>query len=223
MHKSIRKLLDNSFGQARCFFEESILELNGISGFPENKGKQRITEWGGTSSALSAIAHFTNITPTLINKIDSSKQWLIGQNKNGSWNASGFYSLEATAGVMNDIYILNIIPDEIKKQSVKYIWDNYNSAGFFITSGSRDNPHIYTTYLILKCLTQYDHIPLERKVEIKNWIHSIKRYDNKWGISNGCEASVAHSIYALCILNFCGDDWNTILNDYKDLILWILK
>lgn len=221
MHKSIAKLLENSLDQARRFLEDSIIEVNGLFGFPEFKGKPRITEWGGTSSALSALTLLDNINPSLKKDVESSKRWLINQNRNGSWNASGYYSLEATAGVLNDVYILNIVPREVVDQALKYFWDNY-SAGFFMTPGSKDNPHVYTTYLILKCFTHYSNIPLGIKGEIKKWLLSVKTHDNKWGISKGSEASVAHSIYALYILNYCGDDWNTITNDYKELIQWIL-
>lgn len=223
MHKSIIKQIENSFIQARSFFEESILEINNVFGFPEYKGKHRITEWGGTSSAISALALLGNINPLLVDMIENSKYWLINQNKNGSWNASGFYSLEATTGVMNDLYELNIIPDDIKHKSLNYIWSNYNNTGFFITPGSKENPHVYTTYLTLKCMTQNSNIPNERKAEIKKWLLSIKNYDNNCGISNACEASVPHSIYALYILNYCGVDWDTIKSEYKDLISWILN
>lgn len=223
MRKSIIKQLEYSFIQARRFFEESILEINHVYGFPEYKGKQRITEWGGTSSAISAIAILGNNTPLLSDKIESSKQWLISQNRNGAWNASGFFSLEATTGVMNDLYEVNIVPEDIKNLALHYIWNNYNPAGFFITPGSKESPHIYTNYLTLKCLSQYSNIPQEKKTKIKEWLLSIKNYNGSWGISKDCEESVPHSIYALYILNYCGVDWETIKDEYKYLIAWILK
>ena len=94
MKNSLKKQIQNTKHQAQLFFETSYREIKKsntytVFGFPEMSNRDRLTEWGATSSALVGMHLSSDNSPNAQNIIAKSKEWLISkQIGNGSWEAS---------------------------------------------------------------------------------------------------------------------------------------
>jgi len=222
--KDINKAID----EVKGFLESSIipLDLDGTTyfAFPHYKGKERATEFGGTSSALAAY-RLVNRTEEIDHRIDGSKLWLYKRQKNGAWQSKGIYCSHVTAGVLCDLYGYNL-NNNVLQSAIDYIISCYNrEKGYFYSYVSDENsPKIYVTYICLKALMLYksiDNIDLDK---IKSWIEKSHNLDGKWGISPGDGfSSLTHTIYALRILFMCGVSKREINKRYCAQINWLKK
>lgn len=206
---------------ARQFFESSYVEVPGGCGFPQIKGNTRITECGGTSSALAGLSLTRYSSGETEAKARTAEKWLLSRSRNGAWEAGGFYSAEPTALVLLDIRNLNI-SDAKLSDSTTYLESCYKDGYYLSTHDSKDQPHVFTTYIVLKCLHTYSKL-LHRE-RIKEWILRSKSSNERWGqYPNSNTDSLVHTILALNILHYCGMSWEEIKRLHRDQINWILS
>ena len=202
MKRHLLKRITSSLIQAHSFFlnsyHESQTDSESIaSGFPETKGKKRVTEWGGTSSAVAAF-RMCGIESEQTNTIaDSSSRWLLSlMDSHGSWEASGMHLAEATAGILLDLNIDGGNP--IIATSVDFMKSCYKDKCFYSTPEGSVVPHLYTTYLVTKCLNKYSRH--ENADRIRDWVLSCNNADKHWGqIPQSNVSTPVHTIFALNI------------------------
>jgi len=213
--------------QAKNFFERNLISIKTHSGeqhygFPVAEGKKRITEWGATSAGLRALLWLGASSPIVSSKCESAKQWLLTQQQNGAWEASGFFSAEATAGVLLDLLSVGVADDEVAGKALEFINLCYRKGYYASTPTSTEKPHIYTTYLVVRCLAARGR--LEKKDEIKNWVLESQTSSGMWG--RGPDAnieSLVHTIYAYQILHLCGVTKDELLASFGDTLRTTIK
>lgn len=224
MKKRLSKRITNSLIQASSFFINSYHESQTgsesiTSGFPETKGKKRVTEWGATSSAVAALRMCGIASEQTNTIVDNSSRWLLSlMDSHGSWEASGIHLAEATAGVLLDLNIDGGNP--IIATSIDFIKSCYKDKCFYSTPEGSVVPHLYTTYLATKCLYKYSR--LEQGDKIRDWVLSCNTADNHWGqIPQSNVSTPVHTIFALNILHHCGMPWSEIATRFSEQIAWI--
>lgn len=229
------KKIDNAINQANRFIVNSVKEIKRqgqiIYGFPHFNSKQRITEYGGTSSALSALYISGQPSNEIKNKSVSALSWLFNRQNidDGSWQSSQLYCSEVTAGILIDL--TNLPPsqtcnfqDAIKK-AIKYINSCYvpESGNFKTTPINASADHIFTTYICVKALIMYNSINNSNKEIIKKWIkeaHSDQECG--WGITpKSNEIKISSTIFALKTLLMCGVESEELRKKYKKDIIYL--
>ncbi len=214
---------------AKIFLEQSIIEKQidnkKVYAFSEHIGKDRITEWGGTSSAISCLYAIDRMDSSGIEeKLDSAKKWLLSRNKNGAWDSSEMYCCEATAAILHDLQQVNCLPEYVKTSSLQYIKNCYGKGYFKSTPNVRQKPHIYTTYLAVKTLKDYNCLEKSMSNDIVHWIKEVQNKEKKWGETpENNNSSVPHTVFALLILCYCGESLDNIKKEYVSTIKWLKK
>lgn len=227
MKKHFESNIKRSISKAQHFFERNFREISDESnrilyGFPEIEGRERITEWGATSAALAAINKIGVSSSEIQSKFHKAKEWLISEQHNGGWEASGIYSAEATAGVMVDLCSMNALDTQSISLGVDFLKSCYKDGYYLSTPTSTGKPHIFTTLIVMKCLDKFSQ--LEHKSEIRQWILSSQASNGRWGqMPNSNVETFVHTAFALNILHFCGASWEEIRNNYKNQIKWIYR
>lgn len=194
-----------------------------IIGFPEIKGKERITEWGGTSSAIAVLLGDVQYIPLEeIADINRAVEWLISRQTNGAWEASGMPCAEATAGVAYDLLLVGKLSAIAQGNAVNFLSRCYRDGYFVSTPNYIGQPHIYTTYIVTKFFSKIA-IDFEKDA-IRQWVKGMQLPNGRWGASrNGGNETISHTVLALNILANTGKTWAEIENDYPEQIAWILK
>jgi len=222
--------IQKSINEAKQFLIDSIMEIddNGqsINGFPHYRGKKRITEYGGTSSAISALYKIGTVTNGIHASTQNALKWLWSkQNSDGSWQSSQLYCSEVTAGVLNDLANLKSeIPQNTKELACQYIKSCYEEDGYFKSDPHNIAvPHIFTTYICTNALTLYDCFNDNMKENIKKWIidsHAIEK--SGWGITpQSNEAKISSTIYALKTLLLCNYPKKQLNKEFKKDLLYL--
>lgn len=188
----------------------------------------RVTDWGGTSSAICLLYQIGNSgTVDIIEKIEKATEWLLAdQAIEGSWEAAEMQCCEATAAVVFDLNETNLLSQKKLEKAINFIQSCYiQGKGYFISRpGVQQKPHIYTTYLAVRTLSVIGHISFSniQKRQIINWIDLAKSADDKWNSRSQCiEGDVAHTIFALLILYYCGVSVKEIKRKYRKQIKWL--
>lgn len=224
--------IKSSYILARRYVERCCISVtqNGqeIQAFTECEGKMRVTDWGGTSSAICLLNQIGNSgTVDIIEKIERASEWLLAdQAIEGSWEAAEMQCCEATAAVVFDLNETNLLKGKKLEKAINFIQSCYiQGSGYFISRpGVHQKPHIYTTFLAVRTLSVIGHISFSniQKCQIINWIDSAKSADDKWNSTSQClEGDVAHTIFALLILYYCGVSVKEIKRKYRKQIKWL--
>lgn len=122
-----------------CRLHKTVLGEQ-IIGFPEIKGKERITEWGGTSSAIAVLLADIQYNPLEeITDINRAVEWLISRQTNGAWEASGMPCAEATAGVAFDLLLVGKLSAIAQDNAVNFLGDAIETAILFRIQITSDN------------------------------------------------------------------------------------
>lgn len=226
MRRKLLKRIQNAKHQTQLFFENSYREIaqddnDSVYGFPELSNRDRLTEWGATSSALVGLSISSDNSPKSQDIIKKSKVWLLSkQNDDGSWEASDMSLSEATAGVLLDLKKINGLVDQVVDKAVSFLKNCYNDNHYISTSDSIEKPHLYTTYIVCLCLNEVGR--LDNKDKIKQWILEAETSNLRWGqIPKSNEETLIHTIFALKTLNACGMAWEEIKSNYAKQIAWI--
>lgn len=227
MEKRFVVKLENALNEARSFFEDNFHIVNNdeqICGFPETKGKERITEWGATSAGLAALALLGTSSDAFRNQYNSAKIWLKSQqHSNGCWEASGVCSSEPTAGVLIDFITMNANTKVQTDKALNFLKSCYKNEGYYVSiPSSLEIPHIYTTFIVTKCLSKLSSF--EHRDEIRQWILSSNTLNNRWGKTPKSNVEIfVHTVFALFILHYCGSSWQEIKSTYKKQINWLIR
>ena len=223
------KSIDTCLNEAQDFIVRSHIRIENsnkdkISGWPQYMGKKRITEYGGTSSALSVLYMLDYIDREGI--CEDSLKWLMKkQNNDGGWMSSREYHCETTAGILMELYNekeqkLSI---ECIKRAVGFINKCYDTNGYFkATLRSNETPHIYVTYKAVCALHLTGDLSQSQMASITQWIKANKSTDERWGdIGKSERGTVSGTIFALLILYYCGFTVEELRSEYKTQIAWI--
>ena len=83
----------------------------------------RVTDWGGTSSAICLLYQIGNSgTVDIIEKIEKATEWLLAdQAIEGSWEAAEMQCCEATAAVVFDLNETNLLSQEKLEKAINFI------------------------------------------------------------------------------------------------------
>ena len=224
--------IKSSYILARRYVERCCIEVEQdgrkIQAFTEHEGKMRVTDWGGTSSAIGLL-HQTGTSGTLDmnQKLKNAANWLISdQALDGSWEAAEMQCCEATSAVIFDLFDTQFLTQEILNKAVKYIQNCYKSdVGAFTSQPCISQvPHIYTTYLAVRSLYTVNSATFsrEQKEKIITWVNNVKATDGNWGSTvSALEGTVAHTVFALLILYYCGINQKMLIRNYKKQIKWL--
>lgn len=228
MLQDIRNQIKNALLEAQHFLERNIIELeddhgNQICGFPETEGKNRISQWGGTSTGLAALHMLGMSNDKIRYKLNNAVSWLLGSQVDGAWFASGCQSAEATAVVLLDLKNIGVLENESQQPAIEYLKKCYRSEGYFAcTPEYSDMPRIFTTYVVVRTLKKLSE--LEFKDSIIDWVRKGANENGLWGmVPNSKAPSLVHTVYALKILNYCGYKWDEISKEYRHCIKWLFK
>lgn len=228
MKKKFEASIQKAKSQAQLFFENSYKEISSdgstlACGFPEMRDRTRLTEWGATSAAISGLKIIGINSGRLKLIFDKSRHWLISkQNEDGSWEASGLRLAEATAGVLLDLVSINSVDSCQIDKALSFLDMCYKNGYYLSTPKSIETPHIYTTYIVTKCLAKMSR--LRDTNTIKSWLLSARTIRNRWGQTPGSnEDTPVHTIFALFTLNACGISWKEINVEFQKEINWIKK
>ena len=195
--------IKSSYILARRYVERCCIRVTQdgqeVQAFTECEGKMRVTDWGGTSSAICLLYQIGNSgTVDIIEKIEKATEWLLAdQAIEGSWEAAEMQCCEATAAVVFDLNETNLLSQKKLEKAINFIQSCYiQGKGYFISRpGVQQKPHIYTTYLAVRTLSVIGHISFSniQKRQIINWIDLAKSADDKWNSRSQCiEGDVAH-------------------------------
>lgn len=192
--------------------------------YPEYRGKTRVTEWGGTSAAVSLLGKVGIDSHEMNMSVQSSIKWLEIKQVNGAWNAAEMYRLEATCGVLLDLLECKCLSYTSKNNAIFYIKSCFDekTGCFYSTPEKSNNPHIYSTFLAIKAL--YKTGQLDQKISqlVSLWIIKSKSLDGMWGIRPKVECgTISHTVYALMTLFYCGYSVQQIKQIYIKQIKWL--
>lgn len=224
---SLANDIENSLNQAVTFLEGSYNTT--LGGFPHYAGKERITEYGGTSSGLAALSLIDRISPTFKENHCKAKNWLISkQAADGSWCASSFYCCEVTAGILAEFGECkeeDRLPNDVTENACKYIKNCFNQTGYFMSVVNQTTAlHIYTTYIAVRALMAYDCLTTSMKQNIISWVKSSKASDDNWGEEpNNNLGTVVHTAMALYLLYCCDYGVKKIKKEFKKQLRFIKK
>lgn len=224
--------IKSSYVLARKYVERCCIKVTHdgqeVQAFTECEGKMRVTDWGGTSSAICLLYQIGNSgTIDVIKKIEKATEWLLtDQATEGSWEAAEMQCCEATSAVVFDLIETNVLGKERLEKAINFIQSCYiQGNGYFISRPSvQQKPHIYTTYLAVRTLSVVGHSSFSdtQKNQIINWVNFAKSADDKWNSTSQCiEGDVAHTIFALLILYYCDVSVKEIKRKYCKQIKWL--
>ncbi|MCX5644475.1 MAG: hypothetical protein NTZ17_07290 [Phycisphaerae bacterium] len=215
---ALHRRIARSLLEAKHFFERNLIfipeEAGGRQfGFPVTEGKKRITEWGATSAGVRSLLSLGPSSHENSTKCQGALEWLIAQQRDGAWEASDFFSAEATAGVLLDLFSVKAATDDMVNRAVEFVSSCYRDGHYNSTPSSTEKPHIYTTYIVTKCLWTCGR--LDRKNEISKWVLSSRTSTGIWGKTPSANVdSPIHTIYAYQILTYCGLSREGLLNQF---------
>lgn len=199
-----------------------------IQAFTEYEGKMRVTDWGGTSSAIYLFNQIgTSGYAEFKQKLVESQRWLLSnQSQDGAWEAAEMYCCEATAAVLADLYNCSLLSKKQQEKAVNYILDCYvKSSGYFVSRPScSQTPHLYTTYLAVKalCTLKHELFTTKMKHKIVEWVNTAKSADGLWGATSQTLAGdTVHTVFALLIICYCGVSLKELKKNYKTQINWL--
>jgi prenyltransferase beta subunit len=224
--------IKSSYVLARRYVERCCIQVTQdgkkIQAFTECEGKMRVTDWGGTSSAIYLLHQIGDSgTIDIREKIEEASKWLLAdQSSEGSWEAAEMQCCEATAAVIFDLHKTDLLNKEKFELAINFIQSCYvQEGGYFISRpGVQQKPHLYTTYLAVKALaiTRHNSFSKMQKSQIINWIDSAKAADDKWNAtSQSINGDVSHTIFALLILYYSGVSVKEIKRKYRKQIKWL--
>lgn len=224
----IVKKINKSFDEARGFFQSSIkatiFEGETYVAFPHYKGKDGVTEFGGTSSALAAL-RVIDVNGIMNKSTSQAIEWLNKKQQSGAWQFKGLYCSYITAAILCDLYGYEL-DNDVLENAIRYIISCYNEKeGYFLSYPSDDGiPHIYVTFICLKALALYGKTKSIDFDKIKTWIEKSQNWDGNWGV-NPCDSSstYSHTVYAIGILSMCGLSKQDIKDRYTRQIKWLNK
>jgi len=224
--KNFEARIGRSLLEAKHFFERNLIAIENEAGiyygFPVAEGKKRITEWGATGAGLKSLLSLGAGSPDVNSKCENAKRWLLQQQKDGAWEASDFFSAEATAGVLLNLISVKAIEAEPIGRAIDFINSCYRDGFYSSTPCSTEKPHIYTTYLVTRCLATYGR--LEKRTEIRDWLMGCQVSNGRWGRGPDTDIySPIHTIYSYQILQFCGMDKDELLSQYEQEIRQLFK
>lgn len=230
----IKTKIHEAYNSARRYVESCCIDVlqdgKCIQAFTEYRGKNRVTDWGGTSSAINMLKNIgTSGTEQIKTKIEEAEKWLVSeQEQDGSWEAAEMQCCEATSAVIFDLADTNILSKNMIKRATNYIQKCYVQAGYFVSKpGISQIPHIYTTYLAVKALFHENgnnQLTKRQKKSIIEWIQNAQAADENWNATPQCQVGdTIHTIFALFILYYCGLSINQLKKQYKKQIKWIKK
>ena len=229
----ILQRIKKSYIHARRYVERCCIKViqdgKEIQAFTECEGKMRVTDWGGTSSAIYLLNQIgSSSSPDIIEKIEKAKEWLISdQKQDGSWEAAEMQCCEATSAVIFDLHKTDLLSKDKTERAIEFIQSCYRKQGYFLSGPNiHQTPHLYTTYLAAKTLSVLNHNSFTdvQKKEIINWIKLSKSTDGKWGPTSQCiEGDVAHTVFALLTFIYCGIPINEIKKEYRKQIKWLQR
>ena len=226
--------INKSYKLAKEYVEKCCIKVHQdgreITGFTEHFGKNRVTDWGGTSSAIYLFNQLGNPENQKdLNNLQLAKEWLLqDQQEDGSWEAAEMQCCEATSAVVFDLTSSNSLEKNARDLAIDYILNCYlTSVGAFISRPNiNQRPHIYTTYLAVRALfvcktKRFDnHI----KKRIIDWVNNSKSSDGNWGPSSqSLSGDVAHTVFALFILYYCGLTKKELYKNYHNNIKWLKR
>lgn len=225
--------IKSSYILARKYVERCCIKVvqNGVEvqAFTECEGKMRVTDWGGTSSAIYLLNQIDDSgTMDIKEKLRKSSAWLLSnQASEGSWEAAEMQCCEATSAVLYDLNKTALL-DSIKlDQAIKFIQSCFKENSYFLSRPNvQKRPHIYTTYLAVRALnvTKHDSFTQVQKQQVINWIKSAQSADEKWGPTPQCiEGDVAHTVFAILTLYYCGVSIKEIKKTFRTQIKWLRK
>jgi hypothetical protein len=219
----MKNSINKAIRESTDFIRDNYKELEGACGFPEINGRDRITEWGGTISGVHVLHMSSEINCKDKKIVEKSLGWLLSkQSQDGEWDTGGVCITESTSEILyyilSDVY-KSVSSDAISR-AIKSIQKNYKD-GYFVSTENTTEARVYTTYLAVKALNRANKLDREQKIKIKSWIENIKIH-NSWGEDfRSQQPKIAHTIYALKILNICGLNWENIHKSYKKTIDWL--
>jgi hypothetical protein len=225
--KHFESQIEKSLLGAKHFFERNLISINpddstSYYGFPVAEGRRRITEWGATSAGLRSLLSLGISSSDIQSKCDRAKAWIIGQQRDGAWEASDFFSTEATAGDLLDLISVRAIDNNAINNAIEFLTSCYRDGYYNSTPTSTEKPHIYTTYLVTKCLSTYGR--LEQKTEIRDWILKSQIQKGRWGkVPDTNIDSLIHTIYCYQILLLCGMSNDELQSRFHTQIERVLK
>ncbi len=227
--KSIESVIERTINDTLTFLESSVLTINNntgeaLTGWPHYHGKQRLTEYGGTSSGLSALFCYEMPNAAMREIADTALTWLINQqNEDGSWKSSGGYNCETTAGIIIDLYEHNVLPRECIEKACRYIKSCYDVNGYFkATPLSTRTPHLFITYRAVLALVLTNHLEKSWKSQIISWVQQSRSIDHRWGMAPKClSGTLSHTILALLIFHYCDMPLREMGEKYKAQIKWL--
>ena len=226
------KDIKTSYLLARDYIEDCCITVQQggkeVTAFTECKGKMRVTDWGGTCSALEMLSLTGHSdTPKIAEKIQKASEWLISdQLEDGSWEAAEMNCSEATSAVIYDLRNLDLLSSEKLEKAISFIQSCYiANAGYFLSCPCVEEiPHLYTTFHCVRALSVYDKLPEQQKQEIINRINNSKATDGNWGPTSQCvEGDIAHTVFALLTLFYCNIPIKDIKKENKASIKWLTK
>lgn len=149
-------------------------EIEKYYGFPHYQCKKRITEYGGTSSAVAALYDLGFTNQEIKNKVEKSISWLISKQKeDGSWQAGSSYCCEVTAGILSELACWDVLPGEVRQKAIKYVESCFCDEGFFYSEPNSVNvPHLYTTFIAVRALKESGMLGEKYKKSVIKWIQS---------------------------------------------------
>lgn len=224
---SLEQDIEKCFRDARSFLQHCPIEIEYCNdsgekiencGFPHYQCKKRITEYGGTSSAVAALYDLGFSNQEIQNKVEKSINWLNGrQNKDGSWQACSNYCCEVTAGILSELTYWNVLPNEVKQKAIEYVKSCYSDEGYFCSvPNSTNDPHLYTTFIAVKALKENNMLGEDYKKNIIKWMQSSMSIDKMWGNEKRATlGTVTYTALALLTLCYCDYSISRMKKDYK--------
>lgn len=229
----IGKDIKSSYVCARRYVERCCIEVEQdgqvIQAFTEREGKNRVTDWGGTSSALSMLHKIGNSgSSNIVSKIERAPEWLLAdQKEDGSWEAAEMQCCEATSAVLYDLNETGLLTEKITEKALDFIGKCYvERNGYFVSMPDIDQvPHIYTTFLAVRTLSTMSRSITDKwKCDVIEWIKSAVAADGRWNAVPNCvEGDVAHTVFALLTLLYCGVPVVELKKSYKRQIKWLIS
>lgn len=202
---------------------------NEISGFPEILNRDRVTEWGGTVSAI----RISELVPNYF-KSETIEKSIAGilntqNSQTSAWGASGVDLVEATSEIISCLFdikdkypALNI--NEHIDKAVDFVKSRYDKEiGCFHSnafSGGKEHT-IYSTFKAVTALIKIGALSAHEKWKITLWLKDAIGDNDLWGESqHASQYSITHSLYALLTLYSLDVDIKT---DYKNQLNFLFN
>ena len=221
-----------AFVRVAALLDQSFLEFGSGDtqsvGYPAWIARPRITEVGGSSSALGLASILRDkgmLTPVSEHRARLSLDWLaMMQSSEGAWHVDGVASCEAAAMVLIDLEDTDtfVLPIESVNRAFGYLEQCDSHQGFFLSSPTHgEEVHLFTTYAAVRTLHKYQRIGTAKSEAIKSWVLARRNERNRWAMVLGGEDSVAATCQAILTLNYLGFSWPELARQYRSTAAWI--